>query len=161
MGEWSSEECVEKGVLVICVGVSGYVKAGSIEGFLSMEVGEAEVSVGCNTDNFAGVSGYVKAGSIDGFLSMEVGEAEVSVGCDTDNFAGVSGYVKAGSIEGFLSMEVGEAEVSVGCNTDNFAGVADFEEVCPEFELAAFAYDKGGNSARAEKVLVVWVRCLS
>ncbi|KAL0753859.1 hypothetical protein Bca101_091527 [Brassica carinata] len=33
--------------------------------------------------------------------------------------------------------------------------------VCPEFELAAFAYDKGGNSARAEKVLVVWVRCLS
>ena len=54
MGEWSTEECVEKGVLVICVGVSGYVKAGGIEGFLSMEVGEAEVSVGCNTDNFAG-----------------------------------------------------------------------------------------------------------
>ena len=54
MGEWSTEECVEKGVLVICVGISGYVKAGGIEGFLSMEVGEAEVSVGCNTDNFAG-----------------------------------------------------------------------------------------------------------
>ncbi|KAF2589555.1 hypothetical protein F2Q70_00038333 [Brassica cretica] len=34
-------------------GVSGYVEAGSIEGFLIMEVGEAEVSVGCNTDNFA------------------------------------------------------------------------------------------------------------
>ncbi|KAF3498660.1 hypothetical protein DY000_02052480 [Brassica cretica] len=87
MGEWSTEECVEKGVLVICTGVSG----------------------------------YVKAGSIDGFLSMEVGEAEVSVGCDTDNFAGVGG----------------------------------FEEVWPGFGLAAFAYDKGGNSARAEKVLVV------
>ncbi|WZZ77880.1 hypothetical protein YC2023_098452 [Brassica napus] len=28
-------------------------------------------------------------------------------------------------------------------------------EVCPGFGLAALAYDKGGNSARAEKVLVV------
>uniref|UniRef100_A0A0D3DK11 Uncharacterized protein n=1 Tax=Brassica oleracea var. oleracea TaxID=109376 RepID=A0A0D3DK11_BRAOL len=33
--------------------------------------------------------------------------------------------------------------------------VACFEEVWPGFGLAAFAYDKGGNSARAEKVLVV------